>query len=78
MIDEDSAKTRQKIILNAMVKNGYITQNEADVAYNTTLNYEKSEEEANLKMMMYYQDAVMDELSSIKTIPSSFFGNRRA
>ena len=72
LIDEDSAKTRQKIILNAMVKNGYITQNEADVAYNTTLNYEKSEEEANLKMMMYYQDAVMDELSSIKTIPSSF------
>ena len=72
LIDEDSAKTRQKIILNAMVKNGYITQNEADVAYNTKLNYEKSEEEANLKMMMYYQDAVMDELSSIKTIPSSF------
>lgn len=72
LMDEDSAKARQKIILNAMVKNGYITQNEADLAYNTKLNYEKSEEEANLKMMMYYQDAVMDELSSIKTIPSSF------
>ena len=72
LMDEDSAKARQKIILNAMVKNGYITQNDADLAYNTKLNYEKSEEEANLKMMMYYQDAVMDELSSIKTIPSSF------
>ena len=72
LIDEESAKSRQKIILNAMVKNGYITQNEADAAYNTKLNYEKSEDSDNLKMMMYYQDAVMDELKSIKTIPSSF------
>ncbi len=72
LIDEESAKSRQRIILNAMVKNGYITQSKADNAYNTELNYEKSEEEANLKMMMYYQDAVMDELNSIKTIPSSF------
>ena len=72
LVDEESAKGRQKIILDAMVKNGYITQNEADAAYNTELNYEKSADEANLKMMMYYQDAALDELNSIKTIPSSF------
>ena len=72
LIDEENAKSRQKIILDSMVKNGYITESQADEAYNTKLNYEKSENSDNLKMMMYYQDAVMDELKSIKTIPSSF------
>ena len=72
LIDEKSAKKRQKLILNSMVKNGYITENQADIAYNTKLNYEKSDDSDNLKMMMYYQDAVMNELKSIKTIPSSF------
>ena len=72
LIDEESAKSRQKIILNSMVKNGYITEFQADSAYNTKLNYERSEDSDNLKMIMYYQDAVMDELKSIKTIPSSF------
>ena len=72
LIDEESAKSRQKIILDSMVKNGYITEAQADNAYNTKLNYEQSEDSDNLKMMMYYQDAVMDELKSIKTIPSSF------
>ena len=72
LIDEKSAKNRQKIILNSMVKNGYITESQANNAYNTKLNYEKSSDDDNLKMMMYYQDAVLDELKSIKTIPSSF------
>ena len=54
LVDEESAKSRQKIILNSMVKNGYITQNQADAAYKTKLNYEKSEDSDNLKMMMYY------------------------
>lgn len=72
LIDEKSAKNRQKIILNSMVKNGYITESQANKAYNTKLNYEKSSDDDNLKMMMYYQDAVLDELKSIKTIPSSF------
>ena len=72
LIDEENAKSRQKIILDSMVKNGYITESQADEAYNTKLNYEKSENSDNLKMMMYYQDAVLDELKSIKTIPSSF------
>ena len=72
LTNEKEAKKRQKIILDAMVKNGYISQSEADGAYNTKLNYEKGTDDENLKMMMYYQDAVMDELSMIDTIPSSF------
>ena len=35
----ENAKNRQKIILNAMVNNGYITEEEKEEAYNTNLEY---------------------------------------
>jgi len=72
LVDADAAKKRQKIILNAMVKNGYITEKEADNAYNTTLTYIGGTISNNVSSIMYYQDAVLDELKSIKTIPTSF------
>lgn len=72
LIDEYSAKKRQKVVLESMVKNGYITENEKEEAYNTTLTYIGKKDKYNLTTLMYYQDAVMDELKSIKTIPSSF------
>ena len=72
LINEKNAKKRQKTILNSMVKNKYITQDEANAAYNTKLTYKSSEEEDNLKMLRYYQDAVMDELEQIDSIPASF------
>ena len=68
----NNSKARQKNILNSMVKNNYITKEDADKAYNEELSFKKLEENDNLKMMMYYQDAVMHELSSISSIPSSF------
>ncbi len=68
----DAAKNRQKIILEAMVKNEYITEKEKDEAYNTELTYIGIEEEKNLSTIMYYQDAVLTELKSIKSIPDSF------
>ena len=55
-----------------MVKNKYITQEEADEAYSTNLTYQSNEEQDSLKMMRYYQDAVMDELEKIDSIPASF------
>ncbi len=72
LINEKNAKKRQKIILNSMVKNKYITESEADEAYKTNLVYQKNKDNNNYNMMMYYQDAVLDELKTIKTIPSSF------
>lgn len=72
LINLDKAKERQKTILDSMVKNNYITQVEADSAYNEELLFKKSEDSDNLKMVMYYQDAVMNELSNISSIPSSF------
>jgi len=72
LINEKKAKKRQKIILDSMVKNKYITQSQADAAYKSELIYKKGTNNDNLKMVMYYQDAVMDELKTIDSIPSSF------
>ncbi len=72
LVDEYSAKKRQKSVLNMMVKNGYITEEEMDDAYNTTLTYYGKKEKYNLATLMYYQDAVIDELESIDSIPPSF------
>lgn len=72
LINENNAKKRQRLILDSMVKNNYISKAEADNAYNTKLVYQKNIDTSNLKMLMYYQDAVMSELKNIKAIPSSF------
>ncbi len=69
--NEDAAKKRQGVILNNLVKNNIITEEEADEAYNTTLSYYGKKEVLNLSTLMYYKDAVINELNSIKTIPES-------
>lgn len=70
--NEEAAKNRQLLILNSMVENGYITEEEKNKAYNVDLTYNGYEEQENLVTLMYYQDAVMNELESIKAIPDSF------
>ena len=72
LVNYKKSKERQKIILDSMVKNNYITPSEAKDAYDKKIEFKKSDDKDNLKMMMYYQDAVMDELSKINSIPSSF------
>ena len=71
-VNEKKAKKRQRLILNAMVDRGYITDKEADEAYDTELEYLGIENENNSSTLMYYQDAVIKELKSLKQIPSSF------
>ena len=70
--NEEAAKNRQLLILNSMVENGYITEEEKNKAYNVDLTYNGYEEQENLVTLMYYQDAVMNELENIKSIPNSF------
>jgi membrane peptidoglycan carboxypeptidase len=72
LINEKAAKQRQKLILNAMVKNQYITKEEMEQAYNEELTYIGNKEHYSLSSLLYYQDAVLNELKTIKTIPSSF------
>lgn len=68
----DNAKERQKIILESMVKNKYITEEELKEAYNTELTFIGSKNEKKSSLLMYYQDAVLKELENINSIPTSF------
>ena len=52
--------------INSMVKNGYISSSEADSAYNEELIFKKGEDDNGLKMVMYYQDAVYNELKDLE------------
>lgn len=72
LVNEEAAKKRQKLILESMVKNKYITEEEKEKAYKIKLTYNGSKSQHNLSTLTYYQDAVIDELKQIKTIPSSF------
>lgn len=70
--NELAAKARQKMILSFMEKNGYITNAQKEKAYQEQLTYVGKDNDHNLSTLMYYQDAVIKELKSIKTIPASF------
>ncbi len=73
--NESNAKARQKSILDSMVKNKYISREEALDAYSVELSYIGSNE-SSVSSLMYFQDAVIDELKSIKSIPSSFLDTK--
>jgi len=68
----ENAKKRQKVILETMIKNGYITEKEMNDAYNTELTFIGSKNEKKSSLLMYYQDAVLKELETINNIPRSF------
>ncbi len=72
LANEEASKKRQKLILNSMVKNKYITEQEAEEASKVDLTYNGTKSQHNLSTLTYYQDAVIEELKSIRTIPSSF------
>ena len=68
----NNAKMRQKIILNAMVNNKFTNESEKNQAISEKLNIVGKYEKNNSNTLMYYQDAVIKELNSIKSIPKSF------
>ena len=73
--DLKASKKRQKVILDTMVKNGYITEKEAKNAYNEELIFYGKKEKLNLTTLMYYKDAVMNELDNLKVIPKDYIDN---
>ncbi|MEG2251060.1 MAG: transglycosylase domain-containing protein, partial [Bacilli bacterium] len=68
----ENAKRRQKIILNSMVKNKFITEKEANNAYEENLVYIGKSKKNESSTLMYYTDAVINELNTITDIPTSF------
>lgn len=72
LINYDLSKKRQLIVLNSLKNNKMISEEELDKAYNEELNFKNDEENDEITSIMYYQDAVMDELESIPSIPKSY------
>lgn len=76
LINYDLSKKRQLTILNLLVKNKVITEDEKQLAYDEELNFSRDSSYNDIENVMYYQDAVLKELKSIKSIPSSYTDTR--
>ena len=72
IINFDLAKERQLNILELLVKNNVISDEEKNKAYNEELNFSGADEAEELTSVMYYQDAVLEELKNIDSIPLSY------
>lgn len=70
ILNYDNSKKRQKLVLEAMVNNEYITDEEMNDAYNNELTFYGYIENNKLNTLRYFQDSVMDELKSLD-LPSS-------
>ncbi|MBR3116587.1 MAG: PBP1A family penicillin-binding protein [Bacilli bacterium] len=68
----ESAKKRQRQILDNMVSCNYITKKDADEAYNEELVYYGKKETLDMTTLMYYKDAVMDELYDLDILPKDY------
>ena len=66
----DLAIKRAKLVGQAMVNNGMLKEEELENIFKEEIPIYGKGSEENLDMLMYYQDAVMQELKNIKTIPS--------
>ena len=71
LVHEDRAKSRQKVVLNSMVRNGIITEEEMNQVYQYPLTYIGKSNQSNLENVLYFRDAVLQELENIPTIPDS-------
>lgn len=72
LINYDLAKSRQSLILKGMLKNNYISEDEMNEAYQEELTIIGKKATINSDTILYFQDAVLTELNSIKSIPNSF------
>ena len=59
------------IVLNALKNNNKISEEDVNKAYNEELVFSNEENYEEATSLMYYQDAVMDELETIPSIPKN-------
>ena len=67
----DNCLKRAKIVAKSMLDNNYITEEEYNSLFKNTIEIYGKKETNNMLTLMYYHDAVLNELNSIKTIPKS-------
>ena len=69
----DNAKSRQRIVLRLMKQHGDIDDNQMNAAYQYSLSYLGKSHQSSLENVLYFRDAVLEELEDISSIPSSLF-----
>lgn len=67
----DNCIKRARIIASLLLKNGYITKEEYDNLYKNKIEIYGKRERNNMSTLMYYSDAVNEELNSISSIPKN-------
>ena len=65
------AKERQKIVLTMMKKNKVISEEEYQKALNENITIVGKSKESNIASVNYFKDSVLEELKSLKQIPSN-------
>ncbi len=75
LINPDIAKKRQLYILKIMYDEGVITKDEYNKAKVEKLEYHGKKDGLNLDTLLYYQDAVMDELKSLGNVIETHLQN---
>ena len=71
LFHEDKAIKRQEIVLNLMLNNKKITEDDYNKAKNIKLTYVGDKSNSVSSGLLYYKDAVIDELKTIDNIPKS-------
>ena len=69
--DYNACINRAKIVAQAMLNNEYIDEETYNSLFQEKIKIYGQNKTNNLQMLMYYQDAVLDELSNIPEIPES-------
>ena len=72
LVNLEKAKERQLLILNLLVENGVISEEEKKQAYEEELKFLGEKDRDEITTVMYYHDAVMDELETIDSIPKTY------
>ncbi len=72
LINLEACKKRQRVILKNMVNNGIISKEEMNKAYEEELSFIGDDKTESLSSIHYYQDAVLNELKSINSIPNNY------
>jgi len=75
LVNEEKAKNRQQIVLHSMYRNGRITKEEMDNAYNYPLTYIGESNQSILENVLYFRDAVLSELEDINMIPKTLLSS---
>ena len=65
----DNSIKRAKVVALSMLNNKYITKDQYDNLFKKEIPIYGERKENNSQMVLYYKDAVFDELSKIKSIP---------